>query len=179
MLSLPVLLSADLDSTIFDKLLNMSANNIVKQLEKDEYKFTFSGKTPIRKAFMLTDSKGRYLLEQAERGYDIIDIIFESGANSVTSDPNAHRQQTKTDRLLSELLSRITGLSRPLVLLWLGTCDFTKLDYPFVILRADAEGPIISDNFKVILEKIRSANATAEILFLECPMYSIEMWNEI
>ena len=48
-----------------------------------------------------------------------------------------------------------------------------------MILRADAEVPIICDNFKVILEKIRSANATAEILFLECPMYSIEMWNEI
>ena len=88
-------------------------------------------------------------------------------------------RQTKTDKLLAELTKRITDLSNPLVLLWLGTCDFTRLEHPFVVLKPDADVPRVCNNFNIISNKIHSANSTAEVLYFECPMYSIEMWNEI
>ena len=69
----------------------MSINNVTKQLEKDVHKFTFHDKTQTRKAFLLTDTKGRYLLKQ-------VDIIFESGANRVTSDRYARQRPSDKDR---------------------------------------------------------------------------------
>ena len=151
----------------------MSTNNIIKQLSSERLNPNITDKSQIRKAFLLTDSKGRYLLPHAES--EAIEFVFESGANSF----HGQTHVTKTDRLLNKLFGKIRGLSNPFVLIWLGTCDFTRLDYPYVVIRENADVSTVFANFTAMADKIRSVNPSSEVVFLECPMYSIQIWNTI
>ena len=91
----------------------MSVTKTVKQLERIEDEVRFLSQN--RRAFLMTDSKGRYLAQQVERSEDIFRPIFRSGAQSGDS------------RLLQRVTAAVHGLASPLVLVWLVTCDLTKM----------------------------------------------------
>ena len=93
-----------------------------------------------------------------------IEFVFESGANSCHGQTHA----MKTDRLLNNIHGKMHGLSSPLVLIWLGTCDSTRLDYPYVVVCEIVDVSTVFSNFTAMAEKIRSLTS-----FLECPMYFI------
>jgi hypothetical protein len=81
--------------------------------------------------------------------------------------------------LLTRALAAIRGLHEPLIMIWLGTCDLTqKIDRGFISLNSSVEIGDIMGNFRDFQTKIKSVNKTAEIIFLQCPIYSIKLWNK-
>ena len=80
---------------------------------------------------------------------EAIEFVFESGANSFHGQTHA----MKTDRLLNNLYGKIHGLSSPLVLIWLGTCDFTRLDYPYVVVCENVDLSTVFSNLTAMADK--------------------------
>ena len=70
------------------------------------------------------------------------------------------------------------GFSSPLVLIWLGTCDFSRLDYPYVMVCENIDVSTVFSNFTAMADTIHSVNPSSEVFFLECPMY-FQIWNTI
>lgn len=141
----------------------MSLNNIKKQTEKIEESienFTSCD----RRVFLVTDSKGRNLSRHLQRR-DFLDIIWKSGA------------QTCSEELKARVRQKVLGLQNPLILLWLGTCDFTqKRPCSKIAIRG-----VTSKDVFLSLEKFRSEilsyNDTCQVVILQCPVYSISTWN--
>ena len=79
----------------------MSTNNIIKRLSNERLNLDFTDKSQIRKMFLLTDSKGRFLLPHVENA--AIEFVFKSGANSF----HGQTHVTKTDRLLNKIWKKI------------------------------------------------------------------------
>ena len=78
-----------------------------KQLDRLESEVFFN-RPQRRQAFLMTDSKGRYLEAQVHRGEAIVDIVWKSGA------------RVDNKELLSIISDKIMNLDRPVVLVWLG-----------------------------------------------------------
>ena len=58
-------------------------------------------------------------------------------------------------------------------------CDFTELDYPYVVVCKNVDVSTVFSYFTAMADKLRSVNPSLEVVFLECPMYSIQIWNTI
>ena len=101
-----------------------------------------------------------------EEGEDLITFIHQGSARSNNSN------------LIRRVLETIKGLHEPYVMIWLGTCDLTqKLDGGYISLNSVEVKDIIG-HFRDFQKEIKSVNETAEILFLQCPVYSIKLWNK-
>lgn len=123
-----------------------------------------------RTVFLVSDSKGKYL-ERRVRRRDIIDLKFicQSGAN-----------------ISSEHLKRLTLRAvrferNPIVIIWLGTCDFMIKQGNFIKLVESAELTIeeVVSKFRVFKQNIQRVNPSSEVFFVECPPISISRWNVI
>ena len=68
----------------------------------------------------------------------------------------------------------------PIVLVWLGTCEFTGKKRKYISIRhynykyQNVEYTL--DEYRELLSKIKKVNPTATVIFLECP-YSIYAYN--
>ena len=122
-----------------------------------------------RTAFLLSDSKGKDLKFLKEKKY--VRFFYRGGKDITDSDIQRFakfqvlRKQNKY----------------PVLLFWFGTCSLTQknTDGLFVI-KDDLEQAIkdtISD-YKELKEKLLKLNHRAKILFLECPYFSLSMFNE-
>ena len=141
--------------------------NLGKQLDRFNVDIASLKDRQRRKVILMSDSKGRYLKAEVNKGEDIIDFIFESGARS------------DNKKLLEKVKSFITGLQNPVLMVWLGTCEFTKKEKDFTIsLVKDRTVDEVIENLKQIKKEILKTNSSTEILFLQCPIYSIKEWNK-
>ena len=113
----------------------------------------------------MSDSKGNYLQRVVERGQDIFDIVFQKGASS----DNKH--------LLSKILDVIRGVESPLLMVWTGTCDFTKFDRRTRYLSLDEDVSVadVVDKLQNIKREVLKVNASTEVIFLQCPVFSIRL----
>lgn len=142
----------------------MSLGNLRRQLDRFESEVFFD-KVQRRRAILVSDSKGRYLRNEIGRGEEILDVISESGASS------------NDGRLLPSVREKIIGLDRPLIFLWLGTCDFTeKRGGRFIHLRDISVEDVIA-RIRDLKTRILEVNGSAEIVTLCIPIYSIEEYN--
>lgn len=91
----------------------MSLGKLKKQVEKYEAMLPECERDGPKKTFIITDSKGSYL-NRFLRRRDYIQIVWKSGARVGELD------------LLSRLQNKLKDTEQPIVLIWLGTCDFTK-----------------------------------------------------
>ncbi|CAC5389593.1 unnamed protein product [Mytilus coruscus] len=143
----------------------MSFNNLQKQLDRFEDEVFFD-RVQRRKAFLLSDSKGRYLKDVVQPLERIVDIVYKGGA--------------KIDDavLYQDLRQKITGLDNPLILIWLGTCEFTKKTGRYISLHTEISVSDVLDKLGNLKANILDVNSSAEILILKCPAYSIEHYNK-
>ena len=91
-----------------------------------------------------------------ERGQDIFDIVFQKGASS----ENRH--------LLSKILDVVRGVDSPLLMVWTGTCDFTKFDRRTRYLSLDEDVSVadVVDKLQNIKREVLKVNASTEVIFL-------------
>ena len=120
---------------------------------------------PGRRAFVVTDSKGRYLSRCLERR-DYLQFIWRGGA------------RIGDDDLLGVLEEKIRDMQEPLVLIWLGTCDLTKLGQRKRVSLRRIEPTDLRNALDEMQKKILQINSSSKVIFLKCPVYSISKWNE-
>ena len=142
----------------------MSLNSIRKQIERigDEVE-DYGG--PGSRVFLVTDSKGRCLSRYLERR-DFLDIVWESGA------------RVGNEGLLGRLRRKIEGLSNPIVLLWLGTCDFTEKGRRGKLFIRGLDAGDVFKALENMKSEILRFNSSVRVVFLQCPFYSVKTWND-
>jgi len=143
----------------------MSFNNLQKQLDRLEDEVIFNG-VQKRKAFLVSDSKGRALDNVVQPLERIMDIVYKPGAKIDDAE------------LFQDLRQKITGLDNPLILIWLGTCEMTKKTGRHISLYTEISVSDVLQKFRNLKTKILDVNSSAEILILKCPAYSIEHYNK-
>lgn len=141
-------------------------NSVRKQLSRYETEIIFNRGNPPRRVFLVSDSKGRYLEEQIKPDEPkFFEVIYKGGA------------KIDDTELFNDLSSNIKDLNEPLILIWLGTCEFTTKRGAYVHLNkttvADFRNKLVE-----LKTKIHQENSTSEIIFLQCPVYSIMVYNE-
>jgi hypothetical protein len=141
----------------------MSSTGIQNQLSKiDRYLEDYDGN--FRKCFLLTDSKGRYLLPFLERRENFV-VVWKSGA------------RINDAYILEQVKVKVTRVNSPLILIWFGTCDFTQLGRDMDKLLRDITVDSAVTSLLEMKSKLIQYNSTAEVIFLQCPVYSIYHWN--
>ena len=143
----------------------MSVPRVQKQIDSIE-EFVDEKSVAFRhRVFVITDSKGRYISKYLERR-DFVEIVYRGGA------------RIGDKALLGRLRGRISGLSKPIVMLWLGTCDITQKQRggSAISMRQTDVKEIINRLQEMILV-IKGMNNSAEVVCLQCPAYSISIWN--
>jgi hypothetical protein len=118
-----------------------------------------------RKVFLLTDSKGRCLSHHLER-QDFISIIHKGGA------------KIGEQEFITRLGQNIDGENRPVIFVWLGTCDMTRMIGRRFIELNDFNPETFKHRLEAMKCAILQANQSSEIYFLQCPYYSIYYWNK-
>ena len=136
-----------------------------KQLDRLESEVFFN-RPQRRQAFLMTDSKGRYLEAQVHRGEAIVDIVWKSGA------------RVDNKELLSIISDKIMNLDRPVVLVWLGTCEFTEKRGRNIYLREQNSVADVLARLQALKANIIKQNSSTEVIFLKCPIYSIIHEND-
>ena len=69
--------------------------------------------------------------------------------------------------------------TKPIVLIWQGTCEITKKSGNLIELCANSHEKIdqIIVKYRYLKSDIQRNNRHAEVIFLACPYYSIVEWN--
>ena len=84
-------------------------------------------------------------------------------------------------KLKDKLLELVEKSRDPIVLVWLGTCELTEKKGKYISIRhynykyQNVEYKL--DEYRELLSKIKEANPTATVIFLECPYHSIYAYN--
>lgn len=141
----------------------MSVSKVDKEITRFETLLR-EERRPGRRAFVVTDSKGRYLQRSLEHR-DYIQFIWRGGA------------RIGDESLLDALREKIVDMQEPLVFIWLGTCDLTKIG---ARKRISLRGMGIPQLRAALLEmktKVLAINNSSTVIFLRCPIYSIVKWN--
>jgi len=118
--------------------------------------------------FLLSDSKGLCLKNLIPHSL--------SGRFHVV----AKRGATVHDEvLINVLLRKLKNARKPVVFVWLGTCELTKKEGKYISLRQDTYQNIEDTltEYRNLKDLIKKANKHAKVLFVECPYYSITRWN--
>ena len=117
------------------------------------------------------DSKARHLMAFIHED-PYINLNYRSGA---TID-NSFLHNTYT-------LNRIRRAFKPIVIIWLGTCELTTKRGRFIRLVDDIDSKLIEverktlQPYKLYKEKVLDLNPNSTVIFLECPYFSITVWN--
>ena len=148
----------------------MSIKKLIKEISKlvnEEASINNNSVDP-GEIYLISDSKGKYLKPVIPGRYRTnLHIINKSGA-------------TIDSEIVNTAIRQIRLANKPTVLIWLGTCEITSkkgkfiqlIDYPFQTIEE------ILDQYWSIKKKILRVNSQATVCFLECPYFSISIWNK-
>ena len=78
-------------------------------------------------------------------------------------------------------LQRIKRAFRPIVILWFGTCELTFKNGKYIRLAEDIDNKLqeIEHSYIAYKEKVLRVNSNSTVIFLECPSFSIPVWNRV
>jgi hypothetical protein len=81
--------------------------------------------------------------------------------------------------LINALLRKCKNTRKPIVFVWLGTCELTKKKRKYISLRKYTYQHIKETltQYRNLKDQIKKENKHAQVLFVECSYYSITRWN--
>ena len=144
----------------------MSFRKIEKSIAK--LRVERGGEFQSRDIFLLSDSKGRYLQNEV-RPSDSVKICFIYRGGFVINNPEF--------RLC---LHRIRSSTNPIVLVWLGSCEFTQKDKNSKItLKPEIDVTRVVSEYEKFKRDILSFQSSAEVYLIETPTPYINVWNQM
>ena len=122
-----------------------------------------------RSAYLISDSKGKDLQFLKEKKY--LKFLYKGGAEITNSviQQYARYQVTRSQN------------KYPVILFWFGTCSLTTKNSAGIFVIKNNLDQIVDqiiDNYKSTKKELLKLNHRAKIVFLECPYYSLSMYNE-
>ncbi|VDI33955.1 Hypothetical predicted protein [Mytilus galloprovincialis] len=130
-------------------------------------------KEPKKKALLIADSRGRYLADEisTEKFIDI-KIISEPGLNI-----------NKTHIIWKSIKANIKKKDRAILFLWIAPCDLTTKEGKFISLtyntsKYHSKIDNLVTKFSTLKAQIESRYKHTKVCFLECPPYSIKLYNK-
>jgi hypothetical protein len=144
----------------------MSAYKTIKEYNKLYYLDKSTGL--MRETKIFTDSKG-FCLEKVVRDSvkNNIKIVARSGAT------------VSWDNQTQELLRTVKKAYKPVILIWLGTCEVTFKEGKYIRVRnfpyQNVEYTLTE--YRELRHKIIHVNRQSKIVFIECPYYSMTKPN--
>lgn len=112
------------------------------------------------------DSKARHFMAHVHND-PYINITYRPGA--------------KIDNIFLQhhTLHRVRRSYKPIVVIWLGTCELTEKRGRFIRLTDNIENTLDSVRiaYASYKEQVLNANSDSTVIFLECPYINIEIWN--
>ena len=119
-----------------------------------------------RNVILRSDSKGRCLLPYFTNTRKF-SLIYRSGAKI-----NDTFMQDYT-------VNKIKRTSNPLVILFFGTCEITNKQGKYIYLPQDLETRVdqVINRYIAYKQRILECNSEATVIFLDCPYFSITIWN--
>lgn len=128
--------------------------------------------TNCRPVLLVTDSKG-YQLQSAGSKESCIQIQYITKAG-------ASADNTEIFQSLFDNLATISHTDKPIVFIWLGTCDLTKKRGRFLYIKNNLPSriSILSALYSTIKAEIIAKRPGCTVLFLPCPDLSIVEWNK-
>ena len=125
-----------------------------------------------RKIIILSDSKGRYLRNQACKGNTRnIHFVYRKGAT------------ISNQKLVQQVIRNAKFELNPIILVWFGTCDFTVKTGKEIRVAESSEctervvEKIIA-RYRELKRQILFVNKSANVFFVECPPISTKRWAE-
>lgn len=144
----------------------MTYNKVIKEIGKLQSER--EGDFPTRDVFLLSDSKGRYLQDQVHAS-DTIKINFIYRGGFVINNPEFRLS-----------LHRIRSSRNPIVLIWLGTCEFTnKCKNSQITLKTEVCFDSLIHQYEKFKADILTFQRSAEVYFIETSPIYISEWNKI
>lgn len=147
----------------------MSVQRLSKYLERTERDLIDLGSTS-RKLIIVSDSKGRQLREQAssdERNYIVWYIKPGKGSRYIIN------------FVIENIDSWIRRYGSILLAIWTGTCDLTRKVDRFIDINDRVTPQSIVEQYERLTQIGQRYGNNLHIVFLECPYYSIEIWNRL
>lgn len=151
----------------------MSERDCLRYLERP---FWLPTKIQDRKLIVITDSKGKNLLDAQDKIGSKCDIsqiehnILIEWAVGRTTEQGAKFIENN----LTKYLHRFNKI---LIAIWTGTCDLTYKNGRYIHLSQTRVEDILRQYHR-ILSRTEMYKDRVQIVFLECPYYSIRIWNE-
>ena len=144
----------------------MSFRKIEKSIDK--LRVERCGEFQSQDIFLLSDSKGRYLQNEV-RPSDSVKICFTYRGGFVINNPE-----------LRLCLHRIRSSTNPIVLVWLGSCEFTQKDKNSKItLKPEIDVTRVVSEYEKFKRDILSFQSSAEVYSIETPTPYINVWNQM
>lgn len=145
------------------KATELHFKHLQKQLPKQlSYNYNIHDKNVI----LRSDSKGRCLLPYFTNSKRF-SLIYRSGAKI-------------SDNFMQEYtINKIRRTNNPLVILFFGTCELTVKHGKYILLPQDPQERVqqIIEQYIEYKQRIIECNPDAKVFFLECPYFSLIIWN--
>ena len=146
------------------RLDEFHAKRTLKRINWLENQNSIAGR---RDVIIRGDSKARYLMAHVHED-PYMNINHRGGA-------------TIYNTFLGDYtLNRIKRSYKPIVIIWLGTCELTEKRGKFIriVENIDERLDEIETQYTLYKERILSANAESTVIYLECPFFNIPLWNK-
>ena len=122
-----------------------------------------------RSAYLISDSKGKDLKFLKERKY--IKFLYKGGAEITNGEIQRYAKYQVSKK----------QNKYPVIIFWFGTCSLTtKNNDGLFVIKNDLD-QVIRDtisHYKDTKNELLRLNHRAKVVFLECPYYSLSMYNE-
>lgn len=117
---------------------------------------------------LIADSKGCELKKQRELNTHVV-VHFQGGAKLRDYHLDACIKSHLNDR----------SVIKPIILIWLGTCELTKKDNNGFQLQPNIGNYVYTliSSYQVYKNELLNINPRATILFLECPYFNLQTFN--
>lgn len=117
--------------------------------------------------YLLGDSKVKYLKNEISRRHHVKLQCYSYPGVGVDS-----------SKIITKACSIARLCSKPTIVIWLGTCELTTKTDKAVLL---SEAPVdeILEFYIFLKFKINTVNSSANVIFLDCPYYSIIEFNRV
>lgn len=147
------------------KKQNRISRNIRKQICKIKRTKTYRS---YRKAFLVSDSKGKDL--KFVKGQKFIRFFYKGGAEITDNDIQSYAKHQVNSPLNKY----------PVLLFWFGTCSFTEKKDNLFVIKENLDQVIVDviESYKYTKRNLLTQNPRAKICFLECPYYSLWIFNK-
>lgn len=145
------------------KATELHFNNLKKQIPK---LVNGNHNTGSKNVIFRSDSKGRCLLPYFTNTRRI-NLIYRGGSKI-------------TDSFMQDYtLNRIKHTPNPIVVLFFGTCELTNKQGKFIYIPQNIDERVdqIIEQYIDYKRKILEYNSDAIVIFLDCPYFSLVLWN--